>query len=197
MVDSWIAPSDDLEEHRIEAFSDFTRPHAEAVQPTDPVDDYGHGTHVAGLIGGSEKASEREYAGAASKATFIGFKVLDSHGAGYTSDVLAAIEYTIQVNDLLGIDMMNLSLGHPIFEPATHDPLVQAVEAAVASGIVVVASAGNLGINPDTGEVGYAGITSPGNAPAAITVGSLDLNYTAIRGNDTVGPYSSRGPTCV
>ena len=47
----------------------------------------------------------------------------------------------------------------------------------------------------DTGEVGYAGISSPGNAPSAITVGSVDLPYTAHRADDTVGPYSSRGPT--
>ena len=98
-------------------------------------------------------------------------------------------------NALFGIDVMNLSLGHPIFEPAATDPLVQAVEAAVASGIVVVASAGNIGINPETGEPGYAGITSPGNAPGAITVGALDLHYTATRFDDTVGPFSSRGPT--
>ena len=196
VVDSGIAPSRDLPPARIEAFFDFTQPQGEAQLSTTPVDEYGHGTHVAGLIGGSGDASVGEYKGPARKATFVVFRVLDEDGAGYTSDVVAAIEYAVQHNDRLGIDvMMNLSLGHPIFEAAATDPLVQAVEAAVASGIVVVTSAGNIGINPETGEVGYAGITSPGNAPAAITVGSLDLHYTATRFDDTVGPYSSRGPT--
>ena len=86
---------------------------------------------------------------------------------GKTSDVLAAIEFARANKAKLGIDVINLSLGHPILEPAATDPLVQAVEAAVRAGIVVVCSAGNIGINPDTGEPGYAGITSPGNAPSA------------------------------
>ena len=53
-----------------------------------------------------------------------------------------------------------------ICEPAATDPLVQAIEAAVRAGIVVVVSAGNVGVNATTGQVGYAGITSPGNAPS-------------------------------
>ena len=66
---------------------------------------------------------------------------------------------------------------------------------ATRAGIVVVASAGNFGRNPDTREIGYAGVTSPGNAPSAITVGALDTKGTATRDDDTVAPYSSRGPT--
>ena len=63
------------------------------------------------------------------------------------------------------------------------------------AGIVVVASAGNYGRSPETGAVGYAGITSPGNAPSAITVGALDTQGTVSRLDDQVAPYSSRGPT--
>lgn len=85
--------------------------------------------------------------------------------------------------------------GHPIYEPAAGDPLVQAVEAAVRSGIVVVVSAGNYGTDPATGLVGYAGITSPGNSPSAITVGALDTRGTVTRADDVVPSYSSRGPT--
>ena len=43
--------------------------------------------------------------------------------------------------------------------------------------------------------VGYAGISSPGNAPSAITVGTVDHKNTAWPHDDTVAPYSSRGPT--
>ena len=87
--------------------------------------------------------------------------------------------------------MINLSLGHPVFESAATDPLAQAVEAAVRAGIVVVTSAGNYGINPMTGEVGYAGVTSPGIAPSAITVGAVDTAGTTPHSDDTVAPYSS------
>ena len=48
---------------------------------------------------------------------------------GYTSDVIAAIEFATANKAALGIDVINLSLGHPIYEPAATDPLVQAVEA--------------------------------------------------------------------
>ena len=90
---------------------------------------------------------------------------------------------------------MNLSLGHPIYEPAGNDPLVAAVERAVSAGIVVVVSAGNFGGDPVTHEVGYAGITSPGNAPDAITVGAVETLQTVTRRDDQVAWYSSRGPS--
>ena len=79
------------------------------------------------------------------------------------------------------IKVINLSLGHPIFEAAATDPMVQAVEAAVRAGITVVSSAGNYGQNPTTGVIGYGGISSPGNAPSAITVGALDTRATVSR----------------
>ena len=67
--------------------------------------------------------------------------------------------------------VVNLSLGHPIYAPAADDPLVQAVEQASAAGLVVVVSAGNYGISDATGLPGYTGITSPGNSPSGITAG--------------------------
>ncbi|PYR36033.1 MAG: hypothetical protein DMF90_11505, partial [Acidobacteria bacterium] len=95
----------------------------------------------------------------------------------------------------LKIGVINLSLGHPIYEPAATDPLVQAVERAVANGIVVVVAAGNFGGDPATHVPAYAGITSPGNAPDAITVGAVETQQTATRSDDVVAWYSSRGPT--
>ena len=95
--------------------------------------------------------------------------------------MIRAIEFAIVNKDALKIDVINLSLGHPIFEAAATDPLVQAVEHASRAGIIVVVSAGNFGRNQTTGEVGYAGIASPGNAPSGISVGS-------VRTFDTVEP---------
>ena len=90
---------------------------------------------------------------------------------------------------------MNLSLGHPVYEPAATDPLVQAAEALVARGIVVVASAGNLGVDPRDGRPGHGGITSPANGSRIIAVGAVDGRGTLARGDDGVANYSSRGPT--
>src|SRR5262249_33668963 len=110
-------------------------------------------------------------------------------------DVVRAIQFAVQNRTTYGIDVLNLSLGHPIFESATTDPLVLAVEQAIQNGIVVVVSAGNYGTNPATGQIGYAGISSPGNSPSAITVGAFESNNTVTRGDDTVAVFSSRGPS--
>jgi serine protease AprX len=187
VVDSGIDGTAPEFAERIVDFYDFTNGGRRAT----PSDEYGHGTHVAGLIG----AASSTFRGVAPKVEFVGVKVLDASGQGRTSDVLAALEFLTENRRRLSIHVVNLSMGHPILEPAATDPLVQAVERAVAAGLVVVVSAGNIGQNPVTGVGGYAGITSPGNAPSALTAGSLDLHGTADRRDDTVSPFSSRGPT--
>ena len=190
ILDSGIAPSADFS-WRITAFYDFTRGGRAAI----PYDDYGHGTHIAGLIGSSGVLSNYEFQGVAPDVRLVGLKVLDKTGAGKTSDVISAIEFVIANRFRLNVQVINLSLGHPIYAPAADDPLVQAVEKATAAGLIVVASAGNFGQKQSDGTVGYAGITSPGNAPSAITVGAAMTKDTVTRLDDEVAPYSSRGPT--
>jgi serine protease AprX len=175
----------------VTAFYNFLKGGAKVKQ----FDDYGHGTHVAGMIRSKDDKSDARYRSVAGGARLIGMKVLGANGAGTTSTVIAALDFAIANKSALKIDVINLSLGHPIYEPAATDPLVRAVERAVASGIVVVVAAGNMGLNPQTGLVGYAGITSPANAPSAITVGALDTKNTITRSDDVVAPFSSRGPT--
>ena len=117
-----------------------------------PSDGYGHGTHVAGLIAGNGESVARSVPRRRSEGAPDRLEGARRNGAGTTSDVISAIEFATANKDRLGIDIINLSLGHPIYEPAATDPLVQAVEAAVRAGIVVVASAGNYGLNPETGS---------------------------------------------
>ena len=107
---------------RIKAFYDFT---TGGTVSRLPFDDYGHGTHVAGLIGGLQ--SDPVYEGVA-PSVLRRSEGPRSHGGGRTSDVIRAIEFAIANKARFGIDIINLSLGHPIFEPAATDPLVQAVE---------------------------------------------------------------------
>jgi serine protease AprX len=140
IIDSGIAPSDDFL-GRITGFYDFTR----GGVATAPYDEYGHGTHVAGLIGSSGKLSNYQYQGVAPDVHLVGLKVLDATGAGKTSDVINALEFVVANKSHLNVHIVNLSLGHPIYAPAKDDPLVQAVEKATAAGLIVVASAGNFG----------------------------------------------------
>jgi serine protease AprX len=184
VIDSGIAPGVDFGT-RITAFYDFTYGDIRLAAPSD---EYGHGTHVAGLAAGT-------YLGVAPSARLIGLKVLNAQGQGTTANLIRAIEFAIANKDVLDIDIMNLSLGHPIFESAMTDPLVQAVEHASRVGIKVVVSAGNFGRNATTGVVGYAGLASPGNAPSGISVGAVRTFDTVGRDDDRIAPYSSRGPS--
>jgi serine protease AprX len=192
VIDSGLEMSAEFQ-YRVTAFYDFTNGGLVAAAPHD---DYGHGTHVAGTIGGSGAlSSNSDYHGLAPRVKLVILKVLDKTGAGYTSDVIRAIDFAVANRSTLGIDIINLSLGHPIFEPAGSDPLVQAVERASRAGVIVVAAAGNYGKNPTTGLPGYGGITSPGNAPSAITAGAVNIQNTVTRSDDRIPDYSSAGPT--
>ena len=192
LIDSGLAPLADFQ-GRIAGFHDFTNGrNGEAVAAYD---DFGHGTHVAGLIGSSGASSSNKYAGVAPGVKFLALKVLDKKGSGHTSNVIKALEFVVANKARHNIRVVNLSLGHPVYESAATDPLVQAVEAAVRAGLVVVTAAGNCGINPATGLPGYGGIASPGNAPSAITVGAGNTKGTLSRADDRVAGYSSRGPS--
>ena len=172
------------------------------VTGTTTNDDYGHGTHVAGIIGSNGIDSigpnfTRTFKGVAPGSNLINLKVLDANGMGYESDVIAAIQQAIQLKNTYNIRVINLSLGRPVFESYTLDPLCQAVEAAWNAGIVVVVAAGNSGRTNSQGIAGYGTIQSPGNDPYVITVGATDTNGTPYRWDDSVASYSSKGPTLI
>ena len=187
VIDSGVAPHTDLPASRIKKFVDFV------AGKTTPYDDYGHGTHVAGIIAGSG-ATNYAYRGVAPSASIVALKVLGGDGTGKTTDVMAALEWVLANHVTYNIRVVNLSLGHPIYEPAATDPLVQLVEQLTQRGIVVVVSAGNMGRN-SLGQTVYGSITSPANAQGAITVGAANNKLTPARSDDTVAAFSSRGPT--
>ena len=91
LIDSGISPSADFL-GRITAFYDFTN--GRQGLAVAPFDDYGHGTHIAGLIGGSGILSNYAVQGIAPAVKLVGLKVLDSTGQGATSDVIAALQYS-------------------------------------------------------------------------------------------------------
>jgi hypothetical protein len=190
VVDSGIAPHSALSQ-RVVANVNFVS--------GDPqvADGYGHGTHVAGIIAGNRAAANGvtpEYAGGiAPGAKLVNVRVLTVDGSGLTSDVIAGIQWVVANRALYNIRVMNLSLGHPVTESCSTDPLCQAVNQAVQAGIVVVVAAGNAGKSVD-GRTMLGGILSPGNSPYAITVGALNTWGTVDRSDDTVATYSSRGP---
>jgi serine protease AprX len=192
VVDSGIAPHSAIGS-RVIARVNFV-----SSEPGVTGDPFGHGTHVAGMIGGS--GSPAKYVtsaysgGSAPGIKFVDVRVLGRSGIGYTSEVIAGIDWAIANRTRYNIRVLNLSLGHAVTESSETDPLCRAVQRAVTAGIVVVASAGNNGMTA-TGVPVLGGVTSPGNSPYAITVGALETQGTVERADDAIAPYSSRGPT--
>ena len=164
-------------------------------------DKFGHGTHVAGLVGGSGASSgtangySAKYAGMASNVNLINLRVLDANGCGTDSQVIAAIQEAITLQSKYNIRVISMSLGRPVFESYTLDPVDQAVEAAWKAGIVVVTAAGNSGRFALTNGFGTIGV--PANDPSVITVGATMTEQTATRVDDKIASYSSKGPTVV
>jgi len=166
----------------------------------DTSDQYGHGTHVAGIIGSEGWFSTggsftHTFKGIAPNANIINLRVLDQNGAGTDSSVIAAIQAAISLKSTYNIRVINLSFGRQVYESYTVDPLCQAAEAAWNAGIVVVAAAGNQGRNDSVGTEGYGTIAAPGNDPYVITVGAMKTANTSTRNDDTIASYSSKGPT--
>jgi serine protease AprX len=166
------------------------------------LDWYGHGQHIAGIIASNGKSSNcgactQMFKGIAPAVNLIDLKVLDATGEGSDSYVIAAIDRAIQLKSTYNIRVMNLSLGRPVYESYTDDPLCQAVEAAWRAGIVVVVSAGNDGRDNTFGNDGYGTVNAPGNDPYVITVGAMRAMGTADRSDDAVASYSSKGPTAI
>jgi serine protease AprX len=198
VIDSGMTPKDDLMAgggvtSRIVYSESF-------IGGSDTTDTYGHGTHVAGIVGGNGRDSSgfsRTFKGVAPNVNFINLRVLDQNGAGQESSVIAAIDRAIQLKDTYNIRIINLSLGHPVYESYTLDPLCQEVEAAWKAGIVVVVAAGNYGRDNSHGTKGYGTIASPGNDPFVITVGATKTNGSPSRLDDSIASYSSKGPTAV
>lgn len=158
-----------------------------------PTDQYGHGTHVAGLI--ASDGNGTVYTGMATGVNLINLRALDGNGQGSDASVIAAINAAIQLKDTFNIRVINLSLGRPVAGPYSYDPLCQAVEAAWRAGIVVVVAAGNEGRNNSANTQGYGTIMAPGNDPYAITVGAMKDMGTSNRSDDLIASYSSKGPT--
>ena len=189
ILDSGIADHPALRD-RVVASMNFTD------SEDDGRDEYGHGTHIAGIIAARsfKNSAEGAESGMAPAAHLINLKVLGADGSGRVSNVIEAIDWAIRYRKALGIRVLNLSLGAVPTQSYKDDPLGQAVKRAVEAGLVVVASAGNYGIN-DKGQLVYGCITSPGNSPYVITVGAIRTQGTADKGDDEVAPWSCKGPT--
>lgn len=179
-----------------------------STEPYSTNDLCGHGTFVAGDAAGcgadsTGSTATKNYYGIARRAGIVNVRVLDQTGSGLVSTVISGIQWVVTNKTTYHIGVMNLSLGEPVGESYTADPLCQACEAAWKDGIVVVCAAGNEGRLNATQTTGatnngygtnYGSVTSPGNDPYVITVGATKT-INGVRADDEVATYSGRGPS--
>jgi subtilisin family serine protease len=134
----------------------------------DPMDVYGHGTKVAGMIVSDGINSTSK--GIAPDAEIIALRVLNSNGEGSLSDVSDAIYYAVEHYD---IDVISISLGSSSSYQEYCDSempyFVDAINYAHSRGVSVVAASGNSIQN----------VTAPGCVSNVISVGRTDINLMA------------------
>ncbi len=167
----------DLARVPVLAWRDFVK------RGASPYDDDGHGTAMAGLIAG--RGALR---GVAPGVSLIVAKALDSRGRGTSAGLAAAIDFCVDPNrdgnPADGAGVVSLSLAAATNLTVGND-LTVAVASALASGVVVVASAGNDGL-ADDGDV-----QSPASIPGVIAVGSVD-DHGAIARFSSIGAEAGR-----
>jgi len=147
-------------------------------ETASPADLEGHGYHLAGLMAAIDDGDG--IVGVAPSAPVRSLKVLNESGTSTVADVVAALEYLVgqkQANPNRPM-VANLSFGLDLGTPA-YNALDLAVEAAIGTGVVVVAAAGNDGVDAAT--------ISPAHVPEVITVGAYDPN-------DQFAAFSNYGP---
>jgi serine protease AprX len=149
-------------------------------------DGYGHGNHVAGIIGGNGSRSSGAYIGVAPKVNLINVKVSDDQGGATASNVVAGLQWILNNKNAYNIRVVNISLNSIAAETYHTNPIDAAAEILWFNKIVVVVSAGNQG---------SGALYPPANDPFVITVGATDDRGTASISDDTVPAFSAYGTT--
>jgi serine protease len=140
----------------------------------DPLDDNGHGTHVAGIIAAADNGAG--VVGVASDVDIYSFKVLDACGSGRNSNIIAAVDRVIQMKkDLGGNWIINMSLGSD--EPSVTEETE--MQAAHDAGILIFAASGNS-------YAGADGVAFPAGYSTVESVGAIDST-------NKVASFSQRG----
>jgi subtilisin family serine protease len=175
ILDTGIMPHPDLNIDEAAGVRFYNRGPMNVFMDTSPTgwhDGDGHGTHCAGIVGAKDdgvNADGLEVVGVAPGVRLIPVKVLGDDGSGYTSGIMAGIDWVVQRGD---VDVANMSLGGG-FSQALND----SVAGAVAAGVTMAVAAGN-----DSAD---ASNYSPASEPTALTVAAL---------TDTDGQPGGIGP---
>lgn len=181
VVDTGVFKHIDFKD-RVIGFADFVG------GKTGAYDDSGHGTHIAGIIGGDGTASGGRYVGVAPDSAIIGVKVLDRSGNGKIGNVLKGLAWIRENRERYNIRIVNISFGTTGTHIKDEHSMIEMVEELWDMGIVVVAAAGNSGPQKNS-------VTAPGSSKKIITVGAFDDATIMKSRAKNLKYYSGRGPT--
>jgi serine protease AprX len=158
------------------------------------VDGYGHGTHMAGIIAGSDekfdakKPDSTAFAGIAPDAQLLNMKVGAGDGGADVSQVIAALDWVVahRRDNGMNVRVVNLAYGTESVQSWQVDPLARAVENAWKAGLVVVTAAGNDGLDAPS-------LLMPAVDPRVLAVGAVDNVGTSTQADDVVATFTSGG----
>jgi serine protease AprX len=152
-------------------------------------DGYGHGTHIAGIVGGNGSADNGRFVGVAPSANVVNVKISDDTGASGIGDLIAGLGWVMEHKTEFNIRVVNLSLHSTVPQSYKTSPLDAAVEMLWKSGIFVVVASGNSGS-------GFGAMSfPPANDPFVMTVGATNDKGTAYFNDDVMASWSSSGFT--
>lgn len=163
----------------------------------DPLDDNGHGTHVAGIIGGSSTT----YSGVAPNVNLIALKVLDANGSGSFGNIEAALQWVAAHQAQYNIVAVNMSLGSGNYTSNPYAFLDDEFAALNNEGVFIAVAAGNSFYTYGS----QIGLAYPAADPAVVAVGAVwakDFGQVSwmsgardiTTGPDHVASFSQRGP---
>ncbi len=158
------------------------------------LDGFGHGTHLAGIIAGQDekfdpkKPQSTLFAGVAPEAKLLNMKVGTGDGGADVSQVIAAIDWVVEHREDAGmhVRVINLSYGTVSEQGWQVDPLARAVENAWNHDILVVASAGNDGLDAPS-------LLMPAVDPHILAVGASDHRGSAKAADSVVADFTNGG----
>ncbi|WP_235848479.1 S8 family peptidase [Litchfieldia alkalitelluris] len=152
-------------------------------------DFFGHGTHVAGIIGGDGSVSGGKFVGIAPGVNLVNVKISDDKGMSSEQDLVKGLEWIYNNKDKYNIRVVNISSQIGQQQSYKESATAAAVEVLWKAGVVVVVSSGNKG-GTDC-SVCYA----PANDPFVITVGAVDDVGTKDINDDHMKSWSANGIT--
>lgn len=155
------------------------------------LDRIGHGTHVAGIIGGNGDTASGAYAGVAPGVDLISLNISNDQGQATESDTILALQWVLDNKDAHNIRIVNMSVNSTVQQSYHLSPLNAAAEILWFNGVVVVVSTGNK-----DAENGYNPfLAPPANDPFVITVGASDEKGTASEKDDKLAIFTAYNQT--